>query len=398
MATRRFGYPDPMRWIVGAALVVVCGCEGGVATTRGGTPSSRDATIEGGHDAAARDASGVDGRVVDGCTPNCESRECGDDGCGGSCGTCAAGEACEPTAGRCIDTARCGDGVVDPGEVCDGACPTRCLDAPPMCMRYRLQGSADECTAQCVLQDETRCRDDGCCVAGCDATTDPDCAPECGNGVVEPGERCDGDCPTACPDRACVSRRLVGSGCDARCEDSPITACAHGDGCCPSGCDVGRDSDCALDCRDLASWPADWAAEEDAALAEMNRQRMLGTDCASGPKDPVPPIVMNDALRIAARCHSLDMATNNFFSHTGSDGSRFSQRARDAGYAGSPRFENIAAGNGTGVASVGQWMTSTTGHCDAVMSPDVTAVGIGYVRQSGTRWTHYWTAVFGNGG
>src|SRR5437763_4193222 len=29
-----------------------------------------------------------------GCTPNCFGKECGDDGCGGSCGTCPAPETC----------------------------------------------------------------------------------------------------------------------------------------------------------------------------------------------------------------------------------------------------------------------------------------------------------------
>ena len=50
-----------------------------------------------------------DGGVAPGspmsCTPNCTSRQCGDDGCGGQCGTCAAGlicssNACIPTSGR----------------------------------------------------------------------------------------------------------------------------------------------------------------------------------------------------------------------------------------------------------------------------------------------------------
>ena len=173
--------------------------------------------------------------------------------------------------------------------------------------------------------------------------------------------------------------------------------CASGDGCCPSGCDPTNDTDCELDCTDLGSWPADWAAEEDAALDEMNRHRGTGYTCASGPKMSVPAYAMNDELRIAARCHSMDMAEENYFSHTGSDGSRFSDRARDAGYGGGPRYENIAAGNGTGVASVGQWMGSSTGHCDAVMADNANRVGIGYYRKAGTRWTHYWTAVFGQG-
>ncbi len=220
----------------------------------------------------------------------------------------------------------------------------------------------------------------------------------CGNGVVESDEQCDGDCPTDCPAVLCVTRRLAGSAeeCNARCVDTPIDTCMSGDGCCAAGCDPLSDNDCTFDCNDFAGWPADWAAEEVRALEEMNRNRAAGTECPSGPKDEVGPLTMDRELRIAARCHSFDMADNNFFSHTGSTGSNFSARARAAGYTGRPTSENIAAGNGTGLASVGQWMSSTAGHCDAVMNGSFNEVGIGYMRQSGTRWTHYWTAVFGS--
>ncbi|MDI3543998.1 MAG: hypothetical protein PWQ28_279 [Candidatus Woesearchaeota archaeon] len=34
------------------------------------------------------------------CTPNCEGKECGGDGCGGSCGSCASGEIC--SWGQCV--------------------------------------------------------------------------------------------------------------------------------------------------------------------------------------------------------------------------------------------------------------------------------------------------------
>ena len=192
-------------------------------------------------------------------------------------------------------------------------------------------------------------------------------------------------------------RALTGSAgdCNARCEETPITACRHGDGCCGSGCTLETDDDCLLDCTDLGSWPADWAAEEMRALEEMNRHRGTGYTCASGPRMSVPPYTMSPEARIAARCHSQDMAEENYFSHTGSDGSNFSTRMRRAGYTGGPRYENIAAGNAGGVASVGQWMGSSTGHCDAVMASNANEVGIGYYRRSGSRWTHYWTAVMG---
>ncbi len=46
------------------------------------------------------------------CTPDCTGLECGDDGCGGVCGECAAGQACE--AGQCVETTLPGDTCDDP--------------------------------------------------------------------------------------------------------------------------------------------------------------------------------------------------------------------------------------------------------------------------------------------
>jgi MYXO-CTERM domain-containing protein len=73
----------------------------------------------------------------------------------------------------------------------------------------------------------------------------------CGNGVVDPGETCDGDCPTSCPSvDPCAPAKLVGSAatCDAHCTSTPVTACASGDGCCPTGCTNATDSDCSATC------------------------------------------------------------------------------------------------------------------------------------------------------
>jgi hypothetical protein len=36
------------------------------------------------------------------CTPSCSGKQCGDDGCGGSCGSCASGSSC--SAGQCVST------------------------------------------------------------------------------------------------------------------------------------------------------------------------------------------------------------------------------------------------------------------------------------------------------
>src|SRR5262252_6275973 len=85
---------------------------------------------------------------------------------------------------------------------------------------------------------------------GCSA----DCKNECGDGVVQPTEKCDtaipagqhGACPTSCDDQmACTTDSLTGSGCQQQCVHGAITACQGGDGCCPSTCTTGNDSDCS---------------------------------------------------------------------------------------------------------------------------------------------------------
>ena len=71
--------------------------------------------------------------------------------------------------------------------------------------------------------------------------------PECGDGIVEGSETCDGACPVSCTDAdACTADGLTGAAatCDVVCAHTPITACAGGDGCCPGGCTGLNDSDC----------------------------------------------------------------------------------------------------------------------------------------------------------
>ncbi|MBE7451661.1 MAG: DUF4215 domain-containing protein [Kofleriaceae bacterium] len=91
----------------------------------------------------------------------------------------------------------CGNSVVDPGETCDtaiaagpGACPTTCSDGM-VCTRDVLV-NAGTCNAACTFPPITApANGDGCCPPGANANNDTDCAPVCGNGVVEGTEQCD---------------------------------------------------------------------------------------------------------------------------------------------------------------------------------------------------------------
>jgi hypothetical protein len=90
---------------------------------------------------------------------------------------------------------------------------------------------------------------DGCCPATCTNATDGDCSASCGDGTIDPTETCDppDSCPTACGDGdVCTKDVVAGSAanCNIACANTPITMCAGGDGCCPSGCDNNSDPDC----------------------------------------------------------------------------------------------------------------------------------------------------------
>lgn len=83
----------------------------------------------------------------------------------------------------------CGNQVHEAGEMCD-PCPTGCNDGDP-CTADTLSGSG--CNATCSFPQITAPRNgDSCCPSGANATNDNDCASNCGNGVTEPGEECDG--------------------------------------------------------------------------------------------------------------------------------------------------------------------------------------------------------------
>lgn len=135
-------------------------------------------------------------------------------------------------------------------------------------------------------------------------------------------------------------------------------------------------------------------AFEDDVLLLVNQRRAAGAVCGGTTYGPAPALVMNGSLRTAARAHSQDMAAQNYFSHTSLDGRSFSQRMSDAGYSGSPRGENIAAGYGSPSAVVAGWMGST-GHCENIMNPAYRSAGVGYAFGAASQYGSYWTMNFG---
>lgn len=139
----------------------------------------------------------------------------------------------------------------------------------------------------------------------------------------------------------------------------------------------------------LASFEAD-------AMALINAHRAAGASCGSqGSFAATTALAWNGPLTQASLRHSDDMVANNFFSHTGSDGTSAGDRATAAGYVWSTWGENIAAGQPTVSSVVAAWMASP-GHCANIMNARFRDIGLACV--SGTAnnaYRTYWTMTLG---
>jgi len=121
---------------------------------------------------------------------------------------------------------------------------------------------------------------------------------------------------------------------------------------------------------------------EDEVTALVNQERA---------KAGCGPVRTDERLRTAARGHSADMAANNYFSHTGRDGSSPGDRARRAGYT-QWIGENIAYGYRTPTDVMRGWMDSS-GHRRNILNCSARAIGVGLAYNP--RGTPYWTQMFG---
>lgn len=113
-------------------------------------------------------------------------------------------------------------------------------------------------------------------------------------------------------------------------------------------------------------------------------------------------LVMTPKLLAAAQGHATAMAEQNFFSHTGKDGSKMGQRMKAQGYRGRKLAENIAAGQRSAGDAVAAWMSSA-GHKRNILDCDFTETGLAMVYQADDQplkgysypFQYYWVQTFG---
>jgi uncharacterized protein YkwD len=135
------------------------------------------------------------------------------------------------------------------------------------------------------------------------------------------------------------------------------------------------------------------SASDKQMLTLVNNARTQARACGSGQYPAVSALAWHCSLEQAAAGHSTDMANNNFFSHTGSDGLNAGQRISATGNPWRAWGENIAAGYTTAESAMAGWLGSS-GHCANIMNAGFTEMGAASATNPGSDYGIYWTQAF----
>jgi uncharacterized protein YkwD len=129
-------------------------------------------------------------------------------------------------------------------------------------------------------------------------------------------------------------------------------------------------------------------------LTLINNARNQARSCGGTSYSAAPALEWHCQLEKAAEGHSTSMAENNFFSHTGLDGSSPGDRITAAGYHWRTYGENIAYGYTDAQSVMDGWLLSA-GHCANIMNSNFTGVGVGSATANhGSYDIIYWTQNF----
>jgi len=160
------------------------------------------------------------------CEARCDGRQCGDDGCGNSCGSCTGGQRCSDV-GQCIAPACVGDWACDDGNVCTTDTCTNPDQWNAVCT-HSNNSVWEGCTRNfgtCAVSATQTCSGG---VMGACASVDPrpaNCNGKCG-GIQSDG--CGGVCSGACPSGQTCD---AGGNCGGACVPNCSGKVCGGDGC-----------------------------------------------------------------------------------------------------------------------------------------------------------------------
>jgi uncharacterized protein YkwD len=124
-------------------------------------------------------------------------------------------------------------------------------------------------------------------------------------------------------------------------------------------------------------------------LRLVNEVRARGTRCGNRAFAPAPPLTASQTLDSVAFGHAADMAEHDYFEHEDRSGRSPAARVRAAGYREKLVGENIAYGPQSANDVVQGWLGSP-GHCENIMDPRFTEMGIAFAPGHGTKRGLYW--------
>ncbi len=150
---------------------------------------------------------------------------------------------------------------------------------------------------------------------------------------------------------------------------------------------------------DTESYQATEVAGESCEITEqqqhmldlINEARSQARSCGDELFQPVTPLTWDCRLGDSAAAHTKDMATYNFFGHTGSDGLRAGDRLLANGYDWHFYGENLGAGFVFAEEALEGFLESPS-HCKNIMNPQATTFG-SYRMFVDLDYFSYWTQL-----
>jgi uncharacterized protein YkwD len=128
------------------------------------------------------------------------------------------------------------------------------------------------------------------------------------------------------------------------------------------------------------------------ALELINQVRASGTRCGQRSFAPTSPVTLSATLATVALGHAADMAEHDYFEHEDLTGRSPAQRVRAGGYEDKLVGENIAYGPNSIDEVVQGWLDSPD-HCENIMDPRFTEMGIAYAPGQVSRRGLYWVQL-----
>jgi uncharacterized protein YkwD len=128
------------------------------------------------------------------------------------------------------------------------------------------------------------------------------------------------------------------------------------------------------------------------ALQLVNDVRARGARCGEKAFGPAPPVRLSGPLAEVALGHANDMALHDYFEHQDLTGHSPADRVRAIGYRETLVGENIAYGPQSADEVVQGWLDSP-GHCENIMDPRFSEMGLAFAAGQASRRGLYWVQL-----